>query len=55
MKYIAQFDKTVTVTSTEISDFEKVKDRFTEFNDVTVTDIEIQQLFLGLLVIIFVY
>lgn len=39
-EYIAQFDKTVTVTSTEISDFEKVKDRFTEFNDVTVTDIE---------------
>ncbi len=39
-EYIAQFDKTITVTSTEISDFEKVKDSFTEFNDVSVSDIE---------------
>ena len=39
-EYITQFDKTVTVTSTEISDFEKVKDGFTEFNDVSLYDIE---------------
>ena len=39
-KYVAQFDKTVTVTSTEISDFEKVKEGFTEFNNIIVSDIE---------------
>lgn len=39
-EYISQFDKTVTVTSTEISDFEKVKDGFTEFKEVIVSDIE---------------
>lgn len=39
-EYISQFDKTVTVTSTEISDFEKIKGGFKEFSDVTVSDIE---------------
>lgn len=39
-EYIAQFDKTITVTSTEISDFEKLKEGFTEFKDVVVSDIE---------------
>lgn len=39
-EYIAQFDKTVTVTSTEISDFEKVKEGFTEFTNIIVSDIE---------------
>lgn len=39
-EYVALFDKTVTVTSTEISDFEKVKEGFTEFTDVVVSDIE---------------
>lgn len=40
MTYLTQFDKTVTVTSTEISDFEKVKSSCTEFNEVIVSDIE---------------
>ena len=39
-EYISQFDKTVTVTSTEISDFEKIKNTFREFTNVTVSDIE---------------
>lgn len=39
-EYIYQFDKTVTVTSTEISDFEKIKSKFKEFANVTVADIE---------------
>ena len=38
--FISQFDKTVTVTSTEISDFEKIKSLFKEFPEVTVSDIE---------------
>ena len=39
-EYVSQFDKTVTVTSTEISDFEKIKIRFKEFSDITISDIE---------------
>lgn len=39
-EYISQFDKTITITSTEISDFEKVKDGFTKFIDIIVSDIE---------------
>ena len=39
-EYMSQFDKTVTVTSTEISDFEKIKSVFTEFSNVTISDIE---------------
>ncbi len=38
--YISMIDKTVTVTSTELSDFEKIKKQFKEFRDVTVSDIE---------------
>ena len=39
-EYISKIDETVTVTSTEISDFEKIKDGFAEFVDVTISDIE---------------
>ena len=39
-EYISRIDETVTVTSTEISDFEKIKSGFTEFVDVTISDIE---------------
>ena len=39
-EYISRIDETVTVTSTEISDFEKIKDGFAEFVDVTISDIE---------------
>lgn len=38
--YISRIDETVTVTSTEISDFEKIKSSFVEFTDVIVSDIE---------------
>lgn len=38
--YISRIDETVTVTSTEISDFEKIKNGFAEFTDVTISDIE---------------
>ena len=39
-EYISRIDETVTVTSTEISDFEKIKNGFAEFVDVTISDIE---------------
>lgn len=39
-EYISRIDETVTVTSTEISDFEKIKGSFVEFTDVIVSDIE---------------
>lgn len=39
-EYISRIDETVTVTSTEISDFEKIKDGFAEFSNITVSDIE---------------
>lgn len=39
-EYISRIDETVTVTSTEISDFEKIKSSFVEFTDVIVSDIE---------------
>ena len=39
-EYISRIDETVTVTSTEISDFEKIKNGFAEFADVTISDIE---------------
>ena len=39
-EYFSKIDETVTVTSTEISDFEKIKDGFAEFSDITVSDIE---------------
>ena len=39
-EYISKIDETVTITSTEISDFEKIKDQFVEFTDVTISDIE---------------
>lgn len=39
-EYISRIDETVTVTSTEISDFEKIRDGFLEFEDVTISDIE---------------
>lgn len=39
-EYISRIDETVTVTSTEISDFEKIRDGFSEFEDVTISDIE---------------
>ena len=38
--YISMIDKTVTVTSTELSDFEKIRKGFTEFNNVSISDIE---------------
>ena len=38
--YISRIDETVTVTSTEISDFEKIKDGFAEFTSITISDIE---------------
>ena len=38
--YISRIDETVTVTSTEISDFEKIKDGFAEFTNITISDIE---------------
>lgn len=40
-------DKTVTVTSTELSDFEKIKDNFKLFNCVKLSDIENSLTFLG--------
>lgn len=39
-EYISRIDETVTVTSTEISDFEKIKDGFAEFENVAISDIE---------------
>ena len=39
-EYISKIDETVTVTSTEISDFEKIKDGFAEFVNITISDIE---------------
>ena len=39
-EYISRIDETVTVTSTEISDFEKIKKGFAEFSNVTISDIE---------------
>lgn len=39
-EYISRIDETVTVTSTEISDFEKIKDGFAEYEGVTISDIE---------------
>ena len=39
-EYLSKFDETVTVTSTEISDFERIKDIFKEFNDVIISDID---------------
>lgn len=39
-EYISRIDETVTVTSTEISDFEKIKDGFAEFTSITISDIE---------------
>lgn len=39
-EYISRIDETVTVTSTEISDFEKIRDGFSEFEDVTISDVE---------------
>lgn len=39
-EYISRIDETVTVTSTEISDFEKIKDGFAEFTGITISDIE---------------
>lgn len=39
-EYISRIDETVTVTSTEISDFEKIKDGFAEFDNITISDIE---------------
>lgn len=39
-EYISRIDETVTVTSTEISDFEKIRDGFKEFENITISDIE---------------
>ena len=39
-EYISRIDETITVTSTEISDFEKIKDGFAEFENITISDIE---------------
>ncbi len=39
-QYISKIDNTVTVTSTELSDFEKIKKGFKEFNNITISDIE---------------
>lgn len=39
-EYISKIDETVTVTSTEISDFETIKDGFKEFTSITISDIE---------------
>lgn len=38
--YISMVDSTVTVTSTELSDFEKVRDNFTLFDNKKLMDIE---------------
>ena len=38
--YVSTIDKTVTVTSTELSDFEKIKDSFEKFSCITLSDIE---------------
>lgn len=38
--YISQFDSVTTITSTEISDFEKIKGNFIPFESVSVSDIE---------------
>lgn len=39
-EYISKIDKMVTITSTEISDFEKIKSNFKEFSNITISDIE---------------
>lgn len=39
-KYLLKYDRTTTITSTEISDFESIKDSFEEFKHVQVDDIE---------------
>lgn len=39
-QYKSQFDSTTTITTTEISDFEKIKSCFIEFKNVSVSDIE---------------
>ncbi len=38
--WFGQLNKTITVTSTEISDFEKVKSHFVEFSSIKISDIE---------------
>lgn len=39
-KYLLKYDNTTTITSTEISDFESIKDHFKQFNNVKISDIE---------------
>lgn len=39
-KYLLKYDSTTTITSTEISDFETIKNRFKQFNNVKINDIE---------------
>ena len=39
-QYVSQFDSTTTITTTEISDFEKIKANFVEFENIAVSDIE---------------
>ncbi len=38
--YISQFDSITTITSTEISDFEKIRENFIKFESVSISDIE---------------
>ncbi len=38
--FISKFRDTTTITSTEISDFEKIKDNFTLFENISISDIE---------------
>ena len=38
--FISKFKDTTTITSTEISDFEKIKDNFTLFENISISDIE---------------
>lgn len=46
VSYIAKRDKTTTITSTEISEFEKIKSQLIEYENVVVADIENSSTFL---------
>ena len=38
--YISNYDKTISITSTEISEFEKIKKHFKKIENITLSDIE---------------
>ena len=45
--YVKQLDKTVTITSTDISEFEVLKSKLRSFENIQIKDIENSSTFLG--------